>query len=80
VKLHVVHDADGSIVAAVQEPDDTDAEETLVARPFPVVADQWAAQVEVDEDMRDTSLEDICTRFKVDRERRRLVPRDAQGY
>jgi hypothetical protein len=74
-----VHDADGNIVAAVQEPTSRDGQESLVARPFPVVADQWAAQIDLDEDMQGESLEDICTRFKLDDERRRLVPRDAQG-
>jgi hypothetical protein len=77
VKLHVVHDADGNILAAVQEPDE-ETDDTLIARPFPLSAGHRAAQIEVAQDYLHLQLEEICTRLRVDPGGPRLVLRENQ--
>lgn len=75
MRLHVVHDADGNILAAVEES----AEETndmLIARPFPVSPGHSAAQIEVAQEYLHLHLEEICTRFRVDPGGSRFVLRE----
>ncbi|MGV1047384.1 MAG: hypothetical protein ACOYD4_02510 [Solirubrobacterales bacterium] len=75
MKLHVVHDEVGVIVAAAVIDDGGDAY-TAVPLPGPR---QAAAEVEVPEEHRDKDLGLICTQLRVDGERLRPAPAEEQS-
>jgi hypothetical protein len=77
MRLSLVHDRDGRILAAALIHDRDDVPPL---RPLPG-DDQHAAEIEVAEEQRELDLHELCTRFRVDAAagRPRLVPGD-EGY
>jgi hypothetical protein len=73
MKLAVVHDKDGRILAAA-ELDGGD----LIVRPHPVDPEHAALEVDVPEQHRTGTLYDMCQQLRVDPKRKQLVPRDAK--
>jgi hypothetical protein len=69
MKLALVHDKDGRILAASE----LDGGE-LVARPNPASPEHSALEVEVPEEHRKGTLLDICQQLRVDTKLKKLVP------
>lgn len=76
MRLHVVHDEAGVIVAASVIDDSGDA---FTAVPLPGPR-QTAVEVEVPEEHYDKELGEICTQLRVDGERLRAAPTEAQSF
>jgi hypothetical protein len=74
MRLYVVHQSDGQILAAAVAPGEgTDA---LEARPYPISPDHFAAEVDVPEEHAQMAFDELCVRFNVDPAARCLVLRD----
>ena len=74
MKLHVVHDGDGRILAASAASDSSD----LVV-PVPVAREgqgEFTAEIEVSGEYADEELYELCTQFRVHPERGELIPVD----
>jgi len=69
MKLALVHDEDGRILAASE----LDGGE-LIARPNPASPAHSALEVDVPEEQRKGTLLDICQRLRVDTKLKTLVP------
>lgn len=72
MKLYVVHDGDGRILAASGASDDPE----LVV-PVPLAREgegEFAAEIEVSGEYADQELYDLCTQFRVHPERGELIP------
>ncbi len=63
MRLRIVYDESGSIVAAAAVPESDDYDAALVPLAGPR---QTAAEVEVPDDMANQDLDVICTRMRVD--------------
>ena len=71
MKLHVLHDAQGRILAAVRLNPDSKGP---VPRPIAARGQRVrATEIEVPEEMRKHDLSAICQTFRVDAKRRTLV-------
>ena len=71
MRLHVVHDASGRIVAAAEAADGGYDSPTITPLPGP---HQTAAELDVPDDVAGEQLDVICTRMRVDAENNRLTP------
>jgi hypothetical protein len=71
MRLHVVHDSDGRIVAASASAEDG-SDEAFVAVPV-AGSDQVAAEVDVPAEYASHDLATLCNQFRVDADHRRLV-------
>jgi hypothetical protein len=70
MRLHVVHDASGRIIAAAEVAEDGP---TITPLPGPR---QTATQLEVPDEVAGEQLDVICTRMRVDAANNRLAPVD----
>lgn len=73
MRLYVIHQSDGAIIAAAVEPEA--GTNGLFARPFAISPDHYEADVDVPEEHQQIPLEEICCRFDVDPAGPRLVAR-----
>jgi hypothetical protein len=69
MKLRVVHDASGRIVAAAEVPEGDGPSATPLPGPH-----ETAAEVDVPGDVAGEQLDVICTRMRVDVENNRMAP------
>lgn len=76
MRLRVVHDASGRIVAAAKVSDAGD--DTLTPTPL-AGPRQTAAELEVPVEMAGQELDVICTRMRVDVQNNRLTPVDERS-
>ncbi|MEA2377416.1 MAG: hypothetical protein QOK00_1562 [Thermoleophilaceae bacterium] len=74
MKLRVVHDASGRIVAAAEVIEGDEATPSATPLPGP---HETAAEVEVPAEVASETLDVICTRMRVDTENNRLTAADA---
>lgn len=74
MRLHVLYDSDGRIVAAA--PSDA-ADGEMVVRPVATEPGQEAGEMEVPGELDGADLAEICERSRVDVAQRRMVVRDA---
>ncbi|WP_331765871.1 hypothetical protein [Embleya sp. NBC_00896] len=78
MRLHIVHDEDGRILAAA--PVETEdyrgvVPQQVFPRPLPVSPEHTAVELEVPHEYREGSLLDICGKLSVDPQRKKLVAR-----
>jgi hypothetical protein len=77
MRLSIVHDRDGRILAAA----DLDADDPDGATPRPVAVNPEHTTIELDvpNEYQQGDLREICERLRVDPERRQLVPRETSA-
>ena len=75
MKLCIVHDRDGRILAASIL--DAESDDGLTIRP--IATDPEHTLVELDASGESGDLAEICSRMRVDPERKQLVPNDDKG-